>query len=95
MTLDTIVKNRNFPSPDFMKLDVQGSELDIIKGSIKTLKSVKHLIVEMQHLQYNDEAPLVNKTLPLIESLDFKCVAPAFSSSIVDGDYGFMKLPTE
>ena len=33
-TLSTIVKEFDFPMPDLIKFDVQGAELDIIKGSL-------------------------------------------------------------
>jgi hypothetical protein len=35
-------------------------------------------------------APLVGETLPFIESLGFKCVAPRFSDNGSDADYGFI-----
>ena len=33
ITLDTLVVNKNYPLPDLIKIDSQGYELDIIKGS--------------------------------------------------------------
>lgn len=97
-TLDTIVEKNNFPLPDLVKLDVQGSEKDIIEGGVKTLMNTTHLIVEMQHTHYNEGAPLVQETLPYIESLGWKCIAPKFSGGTYDADYGFINtrtLPTQ
>jgi FkbM family methyltransferase len=91
-TIDTVVRERRFPAPDFMKIDVQGCEIDILKGATATLKSVKHLIVELQHTEYNAGAPLVAESLPAIETLGFKCVAPMFSNNGPDADYGFEKV---
>ena len=34
ITILTIVKKEEIPSPDFVKIDTQGSELDILKGSL-------------------------------------------------------------
>jgi len=92
MTLDTIVSKRDFPLPDLVKIDVQGAEKDIIKGGVNTIKNCKHLIVEMQREQYNEGAPLVDETLPYIESIGFNCIAPLFCNNGVDGDYGFERL---
>lgn len=92
--LDTIVSKRNFPLPDLVKIDTQGSEHDIINGAISTLSNAKHMIVEMQHVNYNDGAPTVDQTLPYIESLGWKCVAPCFQNNGPDGDYGFIKEGT-
>lgn len=90
-TLDTIVKARNFPLPDFIKIDVQGAEKDILQGAIDTLATVEHLIVEMQRVDYNAGAPKVTETLPYIESLGFKCIVPLFCDNGPDGDYHFRK----
>ena len=87
--LSTVVKKRNFPLPDLIKMDVQGSEQDIIKGSEDIMKHCQYFIVEMQKIKYNENAPLVTETLPYIESLGFECVAPLFSDNGPDGDYCF------
>ena len=90
-TLDQVVKERGFPPPDLIKIDVQGSEVDILKGATETLKTVKDLIVELQHTEYNQGAPQVQQSLPFIESLGFKCVAPMFAYNGPDADYHFQK----
>jgi hypothetical protein len=82
---------REFPLPDLVKIDVQGSEQDVIQGGIKTLANANHLIVEMQKVEYNKGAPLVSETLPWIESRGWKCVAPLFADNGADGDYGFVR----
>lgn len=92
--LDNVVEKMGFPLPDLVKIDVQGAELDIIKGGLSTIKNAKHLIVEMQHTDYNAGAPKVDVTLPFIESLGFKCVARRFAAAEVDADYGFVRVHT-
>ena len=90
--IDTAVKERNFLLPDLIKIDVQGCELDILKGMEKTLRSCKHLIVELQHKNYNNGAPLSKDSIPFIESLGFKLITPRFTETEVDGDYHFEKI---
>ncbi len=90
-SLDSIVAERGFPKPDLIKIDVQGSERDVLAGAIETFKDSKHLIVEMQHAPYNLGAPLVTETQPYIESLGWKCVAPLFCNNGPDGDYHFVR----
>lgn len=92
ITLDTVVARRNFPLPDLVKIDVQGSELDIIQGGKSCISHARHLIVELQNVNYNEGAPTVDVSLPLIESLGWKCVAPLFSNNGPDGDYGFIRV---
>lgn len=88
--LDTLVKERSFPLPDLIKMDVQGSEKDILEGALETLKTCKHLIVEMQCVDFNEGAPKVDVTGPYIESLGFMCIGNKFSDNGPDADYGFI-----
>lgn len=93
--LDTIVSERSFPLPDFVKIDVQGAEVDIIKGGINTLKHASRMIVELQHLEYNKGALLNIHSLPLIEQLlGIECIDPLFQNNGYDGDYGFININT-
>ena len=91
MTLDTIVNQKGFPLPDLVKIDVQGSEKDIIQGGRTTMSKAKHMIVEMQHTNYNDGAPQVFETGPYIESLGWTCCAPKFSGNGPDADWGYVR----
>jgi FkbM family methyltransferase len=89
--LDTIVKQKGFPLPDFVKIDVQGAEIDIIQGGLETLSHAERMIVELQHIEYNQGAFVANESLPIIESLGWKCDAPLFQNNGPDGDYSFVK----
>jgi FkbM family methyltransferase len=91
ITVDTVVKNKKFKSPDLIKIDVQGCEVDILKGMKETLKTCEHLIVELQHSQYNVGAPLNVESISFIESLGFELVTGLFTNNGPDGDYHFMK----
>jgi FkbM family methyltransferase len=46
-TLDDLISQINFPGPYLIKLDTQGSELEILKGSLSTLQFTKAIIVEV------------------------------------------------
>jgi FkbM family methyltransferase len=87
--LSTICKNKNIPLPDLIKIDVQGSEKDIIKGAEEIIKHCTYLIVEMQHMEYNKGAPRVNATKPYIEKLGFKCTHERIVGGYFDDDYCF------
>lgn len=90
-TLDSVVAERGFPAPDLIKIDVQGCEMDIIKGALATLRSAQYLIVELQDTNYNDGAPKADVTLPFIESLGWTCIARKFSDNGPDADYCFRR----
>ena len=90
--LDTIIKEKKFPKPDFVKIDVQGSEVDVLKGMTETLKNVKHLVIEHQHSEYNIGAPLSSESVPFVESLGFKLIKPLFCNNGPDGDYHYIRI---
>lgn len=90
--LDTVVDRMGFPYPDLVKIDVQGSEMDVIRGGTRVLSHAKRMIVEMQHAQYNEGAPLVTDVLPYIESIGWKCDAKRFCEARYDADYGFARV---
>ena len=37
---------------DFIKIDVQGGELDVFKGGSKTLKNVLKIVCEVEFIQH-------------------------------------------
>lgn len=60
--LDDFVEINRLPQPDFMKLDTQGSELKILKGSVETLKNTSFLLVETWARRgYGPETPLFHE----------------------------------
>ena len=57
ITLDSIVKDQNIALPDFIKLDTQGSELDILAGGVACLRHASLVYIELPILSYNLGAP--------------------------------------
>jgi FkbM family methyltransferase len=88
--LDDVVKQRGFPLPDFIKMDVQGAELDILRGATETLKSVKHVILELQSVEYNTGAPQREEVIAYMSDLGFEFISQ-FTNAGPDGDYHFMR----
>ncbi len=87
--LDTVVNEKSFPYPDLIKIDVQGAELDILKGASNVLSYAKYLIVELQDIHYNSGAPLADTTINYLDSIGWKIVARKFSDNGPDADYCF------
>ena len=48
-TLDIIIKYFKLKQPDYLKIDVDGAELEILKGSKVTLKKVKSILIEVDN----------------------------------------------
>ena len=70
-TLDKIVNTFNLIPPQLIKLDTQGSEVDILLGAEHTLKTADIVVCEMPILEYNIGAPMFNDYLTIFKSLDF------------------------
>jgi FkbM family methyltransferase len=89
-TLDEVCKLRGFPAPDLIKMDVQGAELDVLKGAAKTLRSARHVILELQVVEYNKGAPLRDQVIAYMDQQGFNCTG-LFSNNGPDGDYHFIR----
>ena len=57
-TIDTIIEKKyQVPSACFIKLDVQGAEIDVLKGATRLLKKAEFILLEISTLNYNYRAP--------------------------------------
>lgn len=70
-TLDSIVEEKSYPLPDFMKLDTQGSELLILSGASKCLEHCQVVLMEVSLHQYNEKAPLLFDFLKFMDDKGF------------------------
>ena len=91
-TLDWVIETRHFPAPDMIKMDIQGAELDVLKGAENALKTCKHLILELQHKDYNFGAPKAQEVIKYLEERGWTNQGQFCCSTLgVDGDYHFVK----
>jgi FkbM family methyltransferase len=56
---------------DLLKIDVQGSEKDILEGSIETLKRTKHILLECSFSNYNLGAPQIEDVVDFVKKNGF------------------------
>ena len=85
-TLDSLVSEYNLPRPSLIKMDVQGSELNVLKGATETLKWTRELILELQHKNYNEGAPLCQEVIDWLAERGF-----VHHYIITSGDYHFWR----
>jgi FkbM family methyltransferase len=72
MTLDNLFPDQIF---DFIKIDTQGSEIDIIKGGKDLVSKAKYILLECSIEKYNEGAPLVDDVKTFMNSIGFIDIA--------------------
>lgn len=90
MTLDTIVQQNGWKKPDLIKIDVQGAEIDVLLGAKETISECNDIILEAQHVDYNEGAPKFEQVKQYLESIGFELKAEIVKHD-VDGDYHFTR----
>jgi len=57
---------------DLIKIDTQGSELDIITGGINLCSKAKGILLEVSLNEYNENSPLYDEVITYMEKIGFK-----------------------
>ena len=65
------MKKENLKLPNFIKIDTQGSEIDILKGSKNTLKNCNLIYLETPIIEYNLNSPNLNECVNYLKSINF------------------------
>ena len=72
ITLSTLLNDPN--GFDLIKIDTQGSELNILKGGIEIVKNSKFLLLELSIVKYNLKAPTYQEVIKYLEGNGFVLV---------------------
>jgi FkbM family methyltransferase len=91
-TLDSVVKEKGYPYPDLIKMDIQGAELDVLKGSPNVLNNTSVILFEAQHINYNDKAPLYQELDTFMQNNGWKLLCKFTFTSDADSDYCYYNL---
>ena len=72
-TLDDVTSRHFSPHEfDFIKIDVQGAELDVLRGGEDTLKSAMFVLLEMPVAEYNKGAPSFAEVVAFMDEKGFQ-----------------------
>jgi len=58
ISLDYFVEKNNIENIDFIKIDVQGAELDVFRGGIRSLSNVLKVVCEVEFVSVYENQPL-------------------------------------
>ena len=81
-SLDEIMKNRNLIKPILAKIDVQGYELEVLKGSTNTLKEIKYIIIEVSEDKIYTGQALANNIIKYLNDMNFQVLNETKQSKI-------------
>lgn len=85
ITLDGFYENNSdLPVPDLIKLDVQGAELDVIRGGKRTIERSQIVLLELPVIPYNLGAPSLTETVNFMLKMNFIPVFLTESHNIRD-----------
>lgn len=70
-TLDSIIEECELPVPNFLKIDTQGSEIDVLKGTEQVLGQVDLVYLECPIICYNLGAPTIQDYLDYMRTQGF------------------------
>ena len=71
-TLDSIIAERRFSSPDYIKLDIEGSELDALHGAELVLRTCSMVQVEMNLMPFRKGMPLMHEVVSFMGSKGYR-----------------------
>lgn len=70
-TLDKLIEENKLPIPNFLKIDTQGSELDILSAAKSVLGKTELILCEMPIIEYNSGAPNISEYLDFFRDHDY------------------------
>lgn len=71
ITLDELLRQRQFPGPDFIKLDVQGYELAVLSGGPEALTRCQAVLMEVSHMRFFDGMPTADEAIDYMRERGF------------------------
>jgi FkbM family methyltransferase len=72
VTLDDVIAEAHFPAPEFIKLDVQGYELEVLTGAPRALGAAEVVLAEVSLLPIYEGAPLLHEVVAFMHEHEFQ-----------------------
>lgn len=81
VSLDSYVEENNLPRPDLMKLDIQGFELEALKGASSCMKTCKFIILEISFIEFYKNQPLFEEVVSFMFSKHFRIMSFGYNTA--------------
>ena len=70
-TLDAIAHEHHLEGPCLLKLDVQGAELDVLRGAVELLQNTEYVILETSLFSAYNDVPLLHEVIGFMAERGF------------------------
>ncbi len=81
---------------EFLKMDVQGAEIDVLKGASKILEKIKWIYLEVSFVKCNEGAPLFDDVFIYLKSIGYRvsdiCDPTYIDQKLIQTNFLFEKL---
>ena len=71
-TLDSFLEEGGIAAPDLIKLDVQGYEIEVLKGAEKCLECTELLLIEVSYREIYENSPLAHEVISWVGARGFR-----------------------
>ena len=72
-TLDGVLSRAGFRRPQFIKIDVQGYELEVLKGGKEALAAAEAIVMEVSLIELYKDNPLMHEVVAFMREHRFQC----------------------
>lgn len=96
-TLDKLLSTHGLPSPDLIKLDLQGAELICLRGATESLRHAEVVILEVSFIPFYAGNPLIADVMSFMSAHNFRCYDIAglwrrpLDNALAQGDFFFVR----
>ncbi len=93
VTLDELLTREGYASPELVKLDIQGFELEALRGAGGSVRSAEMFIMEVSLFEFLPDSPLLAEVVAFMDERNFVVYDVAgFARRELDGALGQLDL---
>lgn len=89
--LDELVERFGLPAPDFLKIDVDGAEVQVLHGARETLRTVSSVLLEISDREREEIAPLMEEAGLRMVGDEHRRTGPKSEAAASPGSVGYAR----